>query len=153
MSTSDEKTKEQKTNNEKTSTTGSHSVMWVCAMSLWPNGFLNLPRSAVDGDIGDTPTVELALSRSAIMYEAGLTEFSSAEVVDEESVWSSVVFSTSNLTLVLLGLIFFDFPFIPSCVTVLVLLGVKNNNHFNKIKMAHFFVYCSCVVSNGKWFS
>ena len=127
--------------------------MWVCATSLWPNGFLNLPRSAVDGDIGDTPTVELALSRSAIMYEAGLTEFSSAEVVDEESVWSSVVFSTSNLTLVLLGLIFFDFPFILSCVTVLVLLGVKNNNRFNKIKMAHFFVFCSCVVSNGKWFS
>ena len=94
-------------------------------MSLWPNGLLNLPRSAVDGDIGDTPTVELALSRSAIMYEAGLTEISSAEVVDEESVWSSVVFSTSNLTLVLLGLIFFDFPFILSCVTVLVLLGVK----------------------------
>ena len=125
MSTSDEKTKEQKTNNEKTSTAGSHSVMWVCAMSLWPNGFLNLPRSAVDGDIGDTPTVELALSRSAIMYEAGLTEISSAEVVDEESVWSSVVFSTSNLTLVLLGLIFFDFPFILSYVTVMVLLGVE----------------------------
>ena len=128
--------KEQKTKNEqrkKTSTAGSHSVMCVCAMSLWPNGFLNLPQSAVDGDIGDicdTPTVELALSRSAIMYEAGLTKFSSAEVVDEESVWSSVVFSTSNLTLVLLGLIFFDFPFILSCVTVLVLLGVKNNNHF-----------------------
>jgi hypothetical protein len=116
-------------------------VMCVCAMSLWPNGFLNLPHSAVDGDIGDigdTPTVELALSRSAIMYEAGLTEFSSAEVVDEESVWSSVVFLTSNLTLVLLGLIFFDFPFILSCVTVLVLLGVKNNNHFNKIKWRTF---------------
>ena len=130
--------------------------MWVSAMSLWPDKFLNLPRSVKDGDTDDTPIVELVLSfssRSAIMYEAGLTVFSSAEVVDEESVWSSVLFSTSNLTLVLLGLIFFDFPFILSCVTVLVLLGVKNNNHFNKIKMAHFFVYCSCVVSNGKWFS
>ena len=116
-------------------------MMWVNAMSLWTDRFLNLPRSARDGEIDGTPIVELAFSffsRSAIMYEAGLTDFSSAEVVDEESVWSSVVFSTSNLTLVLLGLIFFDFPFILSCVTVLVLLGVKNNNHFNKIKWRTF---------------
>ena len=89
--------------------------MWVSAMSLWPDKFLNLPRSVKDGDTDDTPIVEMVLSffsRSAIMYEAGLTDFSSAEVVDEESVWSSVVFSTSNLTLVLLGLSFFGFPFI-----------------------------------------
>ena len=78
------------------------------------------------------------------MYEAGLTDFSSAEVVDEESVWSSVVFLTSNLTLVLLGLIFFDFPFILSYVTVMVLLGVENNKHDQQDKNGALFVFV-CV--------
>ena len=75
----------------------------------------NLPRSVKDDDTADTPRVvpvfSIALC-SAIIYETGLTVFSSAEVVDEESVWASVIFSPANLTLVLLDLCFFGLLFI-----------------------------------------